>query len=152
MECDRRQGLCPLLDVLATPCVVVSPSASLVALGMACSDWIETRDDGIRRWRLNWITTILGTCVFRHYESGSTCNMRCDELRERLASGSVQRVRGLGLADDVLNGAFETVSRKVRHGGSVLAARSIGKSRPLPPSRIAAGRVANDLPFPLRRA
>ncbi len=142
----------PSLDVLSTPSSVVSPSASLAAMGMACGDWIETRDDGIRRWRLNWITTILGTCVFKHYESGTTCNMRCDELGERLASGSVQRVRGLGLADEVLSGAFETVSRKVQHDGSVLAARSIGRSRLGPPSPVTAGRTANDPPIPLRRA
>ncbi len=142
----------PSLDVLSAPREVVSPSASLAALGMACGDWIETRDDGIRRWRLNWITTILGTCVFKHYESGTTCNMRCDELAERLESGSVQRVRGLGLADEVLSNAFETVSRKVRHDGSVLAARSIGKSRALPPSPVAPDYAANELKLPMRRA
>jgi hypothetical protein len=120
----------PSAEALSIPNAAASPSARLAALGLACGDWIETRDDGIRRWRLNWITTILGTCVFKHYESGATCIMGCDELAERLASGAVQRVRGLGLADDVLNGAFETVSRKVRQDGAVLAARSIGIAPP----------------------
>ena len=103
-----------------------SPSAALAALGLACGDWIETRDDGIRRWRLNWITSILGTCVFKHYESGATCNMDCEELRERLSSGAVQRVRGLGLADEVFNKAFETVSRKARRDDAGLAIDTVG--------------------------
>ena len=99
---------------LATLSDVASPSAALATLGLACGDWIETRDEaGIRRWRLNWLTSILGTCVFKHFETGSARNMSLEELRERLSSGEVQRVRGLGLADDVLNSAFETVSRKV---------------------------------------
>ena len=104
-----------LMAALATRSDVASPSAALSALGLACGDWIETRDvTGIRRWRLNWVTSILGTCVFKHFETGTTRNMGVEELREHLSSGEVQRVRGLGLADDVLNSAFETVSRKAR--------------------------------------
>ena len=82
---------------------------------MACGDWIETRDAfGRRRWRLNWLTSIRGTCVFKHYESNTTRTMLIDELRASLASGDMQRVRGLGLADEVFNDAFEAVSREAR--------------------------------------
>ncbi|MEO8103916.1 MAG: DUF1631 family protein [Betaproteobacteria bacterium] len=110
-----------LLDASGT----ASPSATLTGLGLACGDWIETRDfAGTRRWRLNWITSILGTCVFKHYETNSTRNMSCEELRERLASGEVHLVRGLGLADEVVNGAFETVSRKARREEATLAHHS----------------------------
>jgi hypothetical protein len=47
-------------------------------------------------------------------------------LREWLSSGEVQRVRGLGLADDVLNSAFEIVSRKARRDEAMLALRVPG--------------------------
>ena len=108
------------LAALATQPDVASPSAALAALGLACGDWIETRDEaGTRRWRLNWITSILGTCVFKHFETGATCNMGLEELRERLSSGQVQRVRGLGLADDVFDSAFETVSRMARRADNI---------------------------------
>ena len=114
----------PSIEALSAASSIASPSATLAALGLACGDWIETRDfAGTRRWRLNWITTILGTCVFKHYETNTTRNMSCDELRERLASGEVKRVRGLGLADEILNGAFETVSRKARREETMLAIR-----------------------------
>ena len=105
----------PSPDALAEPTDIASPSAALSKLGLACGDWIETRDfAGTRRWRLNWITTIRGTCVFKHYESNTIRNMSCGELLERLESGDVQPVRSLGLADEMMNSAFETVSRKVR--------------------------------------
>ena len=114
----------PSPAALAVSSSVASPSASLAALGLACGDWIETRDvAGIRRWRLSWITSILGTCVFKHYETNATRNMSCEELRERLSSGELQQVRGLGLADEVLNSAFEIVSRKSRREEAMLATR-----------------------------
>lgn len=117
----------PSLEALAISSSVASPSASLAGLGLACGDWIETRDfAGTRRWRLNWITSILGTCVFKHYETNVTRNMRWEELRDRLSSGEVQRARGLGLADDVLNSAFETVLRKARRDEAMLAIRVPG--------------------------
>jgi hypothetical protein len=40
--------------------------------------------------------------------------MNCLELHEKLLSGEARRVSGLGLADEVLKSAFETVSRKAR--------------------------------------
>jgi hypothetical protein len=87
----------------------------LAGMGLACGDWIETRDaEGTRRWRLNWITSIVGTCVFKHYETNTMRNMSIDELKERLSSGEMRRVRGLGLADEVVDGAFRTASRKAR--------------------------------------
>ena len=116
------QRFVPSPSALVTPASIASPSATLTAMGLACGDWIETRDfAGVRRWRLNWITSILGTCVFKHYESSTMRNMNCEELGKRLASGEVQRVRGLGLADEVLNSAFETVSRKARREEAQLA-------------------------------
>lgn len=111
----------PSRAALAVSSSLASPSVELSALGLACGDWIETRDvAGIRRWRLNWITSILGTCVFKHYETNNVCNMSCEELHDRLSSGEIQHVRGLGLADDVFNSAFETVSRKARRDEAVL--------------------------------
>ncbi len=108
------------MAALATRSDVASPSAALATLGLACGDWIETRDTaGNRRWRLNWVTTILGTCVFKHFETGTTRNMGLEALRDSLSSGEVQRVRGLGLADDVFNSAFETVSRKARREDNI---------------------------------
>ncbi len=112
----------PTPEALATSPSIASPSAALAALKLACGDWIETRDiGGTRRWRLNWVTAIMGTCLFKHYESNTTRKMSCEELRLKLASGEVQRVRGLGLADDVLDGAFKTVSRKARREEAVRA-------------------------------
>ena len=126
------------MAALAMPSDVASPSAALAALGLACGDWIETRDEaGTRRWRLNWITSILGTCVFKHFETGTTCNMGLEELRERLSSGQVQQVRGLGLADDVFNIAFETVSRMARRADNIYdLGRSQGKVQPQRPSML----------------
>lgn len=109
------QTFVPSPDALSATYLTDSPSAQLAAMGMACGDWIETRDArGRRRWRLNWITSIRGTCVFKHYESNTTRNMSIDELRASLAAGDTLRVRGLGLADEIINDAFEVVLRKVR--------------------------------------
>ncbi|MCY7387821.1 MAG: DUF1631 domain-containing protein, partial [Burkholderiales bacterium] len=116
---------------LTTQSDVVSPSAALAALGLACGDWIETRDvTGVRRWRLNWVTSILGSCVFKNFETGATRTMGLDELRQRLSSGEVQRVRGLGLADDVFNSAFETVSRKARREDNIRNIRPPHRTNP----------------------
>lgn len=105
----------PSHGALSTTDFTASPSAELALIGVACGDWIETNDArGRRRWRLNWITSIRGTCVFKHYESNTTRNMSIDQLRASLASGDIERVRGLGLADEVINDAFEVVSRKAR--------------------------------------
>lgn len=107
----------PSDDALSADDLAISPSAELSEMGIACGDWFETRDArGQRRWRLNWITSIRGTCVFKHYESNSTRIMSIDDLRASLASGDTERVRGLGLADQVINDAFEVVSRKARRG------------------------------------
>ncbi len=109
------QRFVPSDKALAAGELSVSPSAQLAKMSMACGDWIETRDAfGRRRWRLNWLTSIRGTCVFKHYESNTTRTMLIDELRASLASGDMQRVRGLGLADEVFNDAFEAVSREAR--------------------------------------
>jgi hypothetical protein len=117
----------PASAALAVSPTVASPSAMLASLGLACGDWIETRDfSGVRRWRLNWITSILGTCIFKHYETNSTRHMSCEELHDRLSSGEAQRVRGLGLADDVLNDAFETVSHQTRREQANVAMRTPG--------------------------
>jgi hypothetical protein len=113
----------PAENALSAGDISISPSAALALLGMACGDWVETRDArGRRRWRLNWITSILGTCVFKHYESNTTRNMSIDDLRASLASGETQRVRGLGLADEVINDAFEVVSRKARRSEAAMPA------------------------------
>ena len=109
------QRFVPSESALFAADLAVSPSAELATMGIACGDWIETRHvHDRRRWRLNWITSIRGSCVFKHYESNTTRSMSIDELRTSLASGETQRVRGLGLADDIINGAFEVVSRKAR--------------------------------------
>jgi hypothetical protein len=113
----------PAENALSAGDISISPSAELALLGMACGDWVETRDArGRRRWRLNWITSILGTCVFKHYESNTTRNMSIDDLRASLASGETQRVRGLGLADEVINDAFEVVSRMARRAEAAMPA------------------------------
>ena len=109
------QRFVPSHNALSTTDFTASPSAELALIGMACGDWIETNDArGRRRWRLNWVTSIRGTCMFKHYESNTTRNMSIDQLRASLASGDIERVRGLGLADEIINSAFEVVSRKAR--------------------------------------
>ncbi|MEO8385104.1 MAG: DUF1631 family protein [Betaproteobacteria bacterium] len=119
------------MAALATKSDAASPSAELAALGLACGDWIETRDvEGIRRWRLNWVTSILGSCVFKHFETGTTRYMGLEALRHRLSSGEIQRVRGLGLADDVFNSAFEAVSRKTRREHNIHNIRPLHSTNP----------------------
>lgn len=120
------QRFVPSHNALSTTEFTASPSAELALIGMACGDWIETNDAlGRRRWRLNWITSIRGTCVFKHYESNTTRNMSIDQLRASLASGDIERVRGLGLADEVINSAFEVVSRKARRSELTTAPRQV---------------------------
>ena len=98
-----------------------SPGAIIADLGIACGDWIETRDgEGDRRWRLNWITTIRGTCVLKHYESGTVQHIALADLKARFAAGEIRLVRGLGLADEMLQVAFDVVSRKLRRAESAL--------------------------------
>lgn len=128
------QRFVPAPDALMSSHSPTSPSALLASMGLACGDWIETRDfAGTRRWRLNWITSIFGTCVFKHYETNTMRNMSSEELRALLQSGEVQRVRGLGLADELINDAFETVSRKARRDEALLA-----RSLPSAANRVAA--------------
>lgn len=123
----------PSAAALVSSHSLASPSALIASMGLACGDWIETRDtNGTRRWRLNWITSIFGTCVFKHYETNTMRNMSSEELRTRLLSAEVHRVRGLGLTDELINGAFETVSRKARRDEAMLA-----KSLPSATNRMA---------------
>ncbi|MEP7155815.1 MAG: DUF1631 family protein [Betaproteobacteria bacterium] len=134
--------------VLLTPATAVglpaSPSATLASLGLACGDWVEIRDFGSSaRWRLNWITSIHGTCVFKHYETGAVRNMACAELAARLSVGEIRRARGLGLADDLMNDAFETISRKTRREESSIATRA---------AQSAAGATAPFWSMPLPRS
>jgi len=94
------------------------PVAAHSAAGPACGDWVEIHDPGAAgdagRWRLNWITSIQGTCILRQYETNQVRHMRRAEWTDRLERGEIRQARGLGIADRIVSEALETVSRKTR--------------------------------------
>lgn len=108
------RGRLPLEDALALrsnaplPAAAAgpSPSAELAAVGLACGTWLDLQANGAwRRWRLNWISSLRGTVVLKHYEAPAVRIMELDELRAELAAGNAVRVAGLDLARSVLDAA-----------------------------------------------
>ena len=94
---------------------VASPGALMAQAGVTCGDWFESRAaGGDKRWRLNWVTPIRGTCVLKHYESHAIETIGLDELRQRIDRGEMIRVAGLGLLNDVLSEAMAIVGRQLR--------------------------------------
>jgi hypothetical protein len=116
---DLDDELCPPdLDFTAasTPeseaLALTSPSARLTELGLACGDWIEIRE-GVsgKRWRLTWVTPNKGTCVFKHYETGTRRIVSLEELERQIRTGDASAIPYPGVTTTALAEAFRAVAR-----------------------------------------
>ncbi len=88
-------------------------SASLAEEGLARGAWFEfTEDDGSkRRCRLNWMSPVQGTCVFKDLDRNRSFAISVDELREKRHAGRVVVVDGPGVAQSSIEGAIADVAR-----------------------------------------
>ncbi|HXF79835.1 MAG TPA: DUF1631 family protein [Usitatibacter sp.] len=88
-------------------------SGSLAAEGLARGTWFEfTEEDGSkRRCRLNWMSPVQGTCVFKDLALNRSFAISLDELRERRERGSAVPVDGPGVARSSVEGAIADVAR-----------------------------------------
>jgi hypothetical protein len=93
-------------------------SGSLAGEGLARGAWFEfTEDDGSkRRCRLNWMSPVQGTCVFKDLALNRSFAISLDELRERREGGRAVPVDGPGVAKSTIEGAIADVARAL--GGS----------------------------------
>jgi hypothetical protein len=93
-------------------------SASLAEEGLARGVWFEfTEDDGSkRRCRLNWMSPVQGTCVFKDLERNRSFAISLDDLRVERDSGRAVAVDGPGVAQSTIEGAIADVARAL--GGS----------------------------------
>lgn len=100
----------PLDDYTATLHV---NSGSLAGEGLARGAWFEfTEDDGSkRRCRLNWMSPVQGTCVFKDLALNRSFAISLGELRERRESGRAVPVDGPGVAKSSIEGAIADVAR-----------------------------------------
>ncbi len=88
-------------------------SGTLAEEGLARGVWFEfTGDDGVkRRCRLNWMSPVQGTCVFKDLEHNRSFAISLDDLRERRRSGRAVPVEGPGVAQSTVEGAIADVAR-----------------------------------------
>jgi hypothetical protein len=93
-------------------------SASLAEEGLARGVWLEfTEEDGTkRRCRLNWMSPVQGTCVFKDLERNRSFAISVDDLREKRRAGNAVLVDGPGVAQSSIDGAIADVARGL--GGS----------------------------------
>ena len=105
----------PVDDYTATLKVT---SGSLAEEGLARGVWLEfTEDDGSkRRARLNWMSPVQGTCVFKDLERNKSFAISVDDLRDKRRAGRAVIVEGPGIAQSSIDGAIADVARGL--GGS----------------------------------
>ena len=102
----------PVDDYTATLRVT---SGSLAEEGLARGVWFEfTQDDGSkRRCRLNWMSPVQGTCVFKDLEHNRSFAISVDDLREKRRAGKALIVDGAGVAQSTIDGAIADVARNL---------------------------------------
>ena len=90
-------------------------SGSLAEEGLARGVWFEfTQDDGSkRRCRLNWMSPVQGTCVFKDLEHNRSFAISVDDLREKRRAGKAVIVDGPGVAQSTIDGAIADVARNL---------------------------------------
>lgn len=88
-------------------------SASLAEEGLARGVWFEfTEDDGSKqRCRLNWMSPVQGTCVFKDLERNRSFAISVDDLRDKRRDGKAVVVDGPGIAQSSIDGAIADVAR-----------------------------------------
>jgi hypothetical protein len=92
-----------------------SPSEQLTRLGLACGDWLESHDAGNRHlWRINWITSVSGTCILKDYETRAVRTMPVGELAAQIDSGRMRQTHGLGITGEAITSGFNAVNRRQR--------------------------------------
>ena len=92
----------------------VSSSEILSGMGLACGDWLDSNELTRRgRWRLNWITSTAATSILKNFETRQIWIVALDELQLRIKTGSLQKVAGVGLAEEAIKNAFAAVARHV---------------------------------------
>jgi hypothetical protein len=93
-------------------------SASLAEEGLARGVWFEfAEDDGAKhRARLNWMSPVQGTCVFKDLDRNRSFAISVDDLREKRRAGRAVVVDGPGVAQSSIEGAIADVARGL--GGS----------------------------------
>ncbi|MFZ3320795.1 MAG: DUF1631 family protein [Usitatibacter sp.] len=90
-------------------------SGSLAEEGLTRGVWMEfTEDDGSkRRCRLNWMSPVQGTCVFKDLEKNRSFAISVDDLRDRRRNGKAVVVDGAGVAQSTIDGAIADVARNL---------------------------------------
>jgi Protein of unknown function (DUF1631) len=93
-------------------------SASLAEEGLARGAWFEFAEDGgaKHRARLNWMSPVQGTCVFKDLGRNRSFAISVDDLREKRRIGTAVIVDGPGVAQSTIEGAIADVARGL--GGS----------------------------------
>jgi hypothetical protein len=102
----------PLMPEDYTATLHVS-SAAATEEGFERGTWVEfTEPDGARRrCRLNWLSPLQGTCVFKDLEKNRSFAISLDELREKRRTGLAVIVEGAGVAQASIDGAIADVAR-----------------------------------------
>jgi len=87
-------------------------SATLAEEGLYRGAWFEFIDsDGARhRCRLNWMSPVQGTCLFKDLDKNRSFAIGLIELRERRRLGTVLVVDGPGVAQASIEGAIADVA------------------------------------------
>jgi hypothetical protein len=102
----------PLLPEDYTATLHVS-SGAMTEEGFERGTWIEfTEADGARRrCRLNWLSQVQGTCVFKDLDRNRSFAISLDELREKRRNGLAAIVDGPGVAQSTIDAAIADVAR-----------------------------------------
>jgi hypothetical protein len=88
-------------------------SASLAEEGLHRGAWFEfIEPDGLRRrCRLNWMSPVQGTCLFKDLENNRSFAISLEDLRERRRAATALAVDGPGVAQSSIEGAIEDVAK-----------------------------------------
>lgn len=83
--------------------------------GFERGTWIEFNEEGgtKRRCRLNWMSPVQGTCVFKDLEKNKSFAISIGDLREKLRAGTAAFVDGAGIAQASIDGAISDVAREL---------------------------------------
>jgi hypothetical protein len=108
----KKPPVMPVDDYTATLRV---SSGSLAEEGLARGVWMEfTEDDGRKqRCRLNWMSPVQGTCIFKDLDRNRSFAISVDDLRAKRKEGKVVIVDGPGVAQSTIDGAIADVARNL---------------------------------------
>ncbi len=108
----KAAAAAPLLPEDYTATMHVS-SGAMTEEGFVRGTWVEfTEADGVRRrCRLNWLSQVQGTCVFKDLEKNRSFAISLEELREKRRAGLAVIVDGPGVAQSSIDGAIADVAR-----------------------------------------